>query len=90
MTTPKRVGATIERLREGKGMTQAALATRELNYPTSKLVLSSPRSMLFSHVTMMGQRPGVVLEPTRHVQLTRPELVATFGISPFALDGPDL
>ena len=42
MTTPKQVGATIKRLREGKGMTQAALATRELNYPTSKLVLSSP------------------------------------------------
>ena len=27
MTTPKRMGAMIERLREGKGMTQAAPAT---------------------------------------------------------------
>jgi len=46
--------------------------------------------MPFSHVTTMGQRPGVVFEPTRQVQLTRPELLATFGMRPFALDGPDL
>ncbi len=46
--------------------------------------------MPFSHVTTIGQRPGVVLEPTRHVQLTRPELLATFGIRPLARDGPDL
>ncbi len=71
-------------------MTQAALATQELNYPTSKAVLSSPRSIPFSHVTTMGQRPGVVLEPTRHVQLTRPEPPTTFGMRPFARDGPDL
>lgn len=28
MTTPKKMGATIKRLREAKGMTQATLATR--------------------------------------------------------------
>src|SRR5437660_5526320 len=57
---------------------------------TSKVVLSSPVSPSFAHVTTIGQRPGVVLEPTRQRQPIRPLLSAVCGISPLARDGPDL
>ncbi len=42
------------------------------------------------HVTMIGQRPGVVRLPTRQVQVTMPRLSAVFGTRPLALLGPDL
>jgi hypothetical protein len=42
------------------------------------------------HVTVIGQLPGVVREPTFHVQLTAPALDAVFGSNPLAVDGPDL
>src|SRR5437899_7109917 len=35
---------------------------------TSKLVFSTARESAFSQLTSMGHLPGVVLEPTRHVQ----------------------
>src|SRR5947209_19801073 len=39
---------------------------------------------------MTGHLPGVVLEPTRQVQLTCPRLFASWGTRPRARDGPDL
>jgi hypothetical protein len=41
-----------------------------------------------AQATWIGQRPGVVLEPTDQLQLTRPEM-ARFGDRPAAREGPD-
>src|SRR3989454_7016677 len=60
------------------------------SHRTSSSVRSSPTSSRTEHRTITGHLPGVVLEPTRQVQLTCPRLLASWGTRPRARDGPDL
>ena len=43
-----------------------------------------------AQVTVIGQLPRVVLTPTFHVQPTVPAPSLVAGLSPAAVDGPDL
>jgi len=62
----------------------------ELAHVTWKVFVTDAPLPLLEQVTVTGQAPGVVREPTSHVQLTAPAELAVFDPRPAAFEGPDL